>query len=123
MPAAARVGDKHRCDEIDPAPHLGGEILDGCKTVLFGEEMAARVGDHAHCSGDAHDVIASGEATVLVGGHPAARLGDATAGGHIQSGLTTVQIGAPSEVELLRAAAQAGLPFCEKRGRSAKTRE
>jgi uncharacterized Zn-binding protein involved in type VI secretion len=117
MPAAARVGDKHRCDEIDPVPHAGGEILDGCATVLLGEESAARVGDHAYCVGGAHDVIATGEATVLVADRPAARLGDATAGGHILSGLTTVQIGAHPEVELLRAAAQAGLPFCEKPAR------
>jgi uncharacterized Zn-binding protein involved in type VI secretion len=123
MPAAARVGDKHRCNEIDPVPHTGGEILDGCATVLIGEERAARVGDHAHCTGDAEDVIAVGEPTVLVGERPAARLGDATAGGHILSGLTTVQIGAPTEVELLRAAAKAGLPFCEKRVRASGPRE
>lgn len=120
MPAAARVGDRHRCHEMDPEPHTGGEILDGCATVLFGEESAARVGDRAHCSGGAPDVIAAGEATVLVGERPAARLGDATAGGHIQSGLTTVQIGAHPEVELLRAAARDGLPFYEKRLRPSR---
>jgi len=114
MPSAARVGDKHCCHEAGPVPHVGGEILDGCATVLIGEESAARVGDHAHCSGGAPDVIAVGERTVLIGGRPAARLGDATAGGRVTSGFTTVQIGAHPEAELLRAAARDGLPFCEK---------
>jgi uncharacterized Zn-binding protein involved in type VI secretion len=114
MPSAARVGDKHCCHEAGPVPHVGGEILDGCATVLIGEESAARVGDRAHCSGGAPDVIAAGELTVLIEERPAARLGDATAGGHVTSGLTTVQIGAHPEASQLRAAARDGLPFCEK---------
>lgn len=114
MPAAARVGDKHRCHKMDPVAHKGGEILEpGARTVFIGEENAARVGDKAWCEGGAYDVIITGEPTVLIGERPAARLGDATDGGHITSGCTTVLIGPHPQVELLREAARVGAPFFE----------
>jgi uncharacterized Zn-binding protein involved in type VI secretion len=54
---------------------------------------AARVGDKALCTGPP-DTIATGSATVLIGGKPAARLGDTTAhGGMIVAGEATVLIG------------------------------
>jgi uncharacterized Zn-binding protein involved in type VI secretion len=115
MPAAARVGDKHYCSKIDPVPHEGGELLEpGSRTVFIGEENAARVGDKAFCNGGAFDVIVTGEPTVLIGDRPAARLGDATHGGHITTGCTTVLIGPHPQAALLREAARAGVPFCEK---------
>jgi uncharacterized Zn-binding protein involved in type VI secretion len=53
----------------------------------------ARVGDLLICVGPP-DVIALGSFTVLVGGQPAARLGDLTAhGGAIVVGAPTVLIG------------------------------
>lgn len=114
MPAAARMGDDHRCHQKEPVPHEGGVLLSGCESVLIGEEPAARVGDEAWCEGDGYDVIVTGERTVLIGGAPAARLGDATAGGNIMTGDTTVQIGPHPMIEMLREASAAGLPFCEK---------
>jgi uncharacterized Zn-binding protein involved in type VI secretion len=54
---------------------------------------AARVGDVATCVGPP-DVIAMGSFTVMIGGQPAARIGDLTAhGGAIALGCPTVNIG------------------------------
>jgi uncharacterized Zn-binding protein involved in type VI secretion len=54
---------------------------------------AARIGDMCICVGPT-DVIAKGSATVLIGGSPAARIGDMTAhGGVIVSGAPMVIIG------------------------------
>jgi uncharacterized Zn-binding protein involved in type VI secretion len=54
---------------------------------------AARIGDMCICVGPI-DVIAKGSATVLIGGSPAARIGDMTAhGGVIVSGAPLVMIG------------------------------
>jgi uncharacterized Zn-binding protein involved in type VI secretion len=53
---------------------------------------AARVGDMLTCSGPP-DTIVAGSATVLIGGMPAARMGDSTAhGGVIVAGCPTVII-------------------------------
>jgi uncharacterized Zn-binding protein involved in type VI secretion len=60
---------------------------------LVGNLPAARAGDMATCVGPP-DTIAKGSATVLIGGAPAARLGDSTGhGGAIVAGLPTVLIG------------------------------
>ncbi len=108
MPAAARVGDNHRCYEADPVPHRGGEIVEGCPTVEIGDVPAARRGDRAYCDGGAYDVIMKGEPTVEIGGRPAARVGDPTDGGKISTGFPTVQIGPAREVEKLERAAALG---------------
>jgi uncharacterized Zn-binding protein involved in type VI secretion len=119
MPAAARVGDKHCCEKLDPVPHGGGSILDpACPTVFIGARNAARVGDLAFCDGGDFDVILTGEPTVLVGGKPAARLGDATDGGHVTTGQPSVLIGANPRKALLEEAARAGVPFVELTSRA-----
>jgi uncharacterized Zn-binding protein involved in type VI secretion len=54
---------------------------------------AAVVGDSLVCVGPP-DTIAKGSGTVMIGGKPAARLGDSTAhGGSIVLGAPTVMIG------------------------------
>jgi uncharacterized Zn-binding protein involved in type VI secretion len=54
---------------------------------------AARIGDMCICTGPP-DVIVKGSATVMIGGSPAARIGDNTAhGGVIVSGAPMVIIG------------------------------
>jgi len=75
-------------------PHVGGPILPPCcPTVLTGSLPQARVTDMATCVGPP-DIIVLGSFTVLVGGLPAARLGDTTAhGGKIVLGMPTVLIG------------------------------
>lgn len=115
MPAAARVGDNHRCHEREPTPHRGGEILPSeLESVFIGDAVIATKGDIAWCDGDAYDVITQGEPTVLIAGEPAARLGDATAGGWISTGCTTVQIGPHPQVEMMKWTAEKGSPFYEK---------
>lgn len=92
---AARVSDMHVCPAANgPVPHVGGPILPPCcLTVLIGSLAAARVSDRATCVGPP-DVIVQGSFTVLIGGQPAARMGDSTAhGGKIVMGLPTVLIG------------------------------
>jgi uncharacterized Zn-binding protein involved in type VI secretion len=58
------------------------------------EKMPAAVmGDNCVCVGPP-DVIAKGSATVMIGGKPAARVGDSTAhGGSVVLGAMTVMIG------------------------------
>lgn len=98
MPPAARIGDLHTCPletpGAPPMPHVGGPILGpGVPTVLIGKLPAAVAGTLALCTGPP-DAIAQGSLTVLIGGQPAARLGDKTLhGGEIVIGLPTVLIG------------------------------
>lgn len=92
---AARVTDMHVCPMVTGlVPHVGGPILPpGAVTVLTCMMPQARVSDMCVCVGPP-DVIAMGSFTVLVGGLPAARMGDLTAhGGTIVIGAPTVLIG------------------------------
>ena len=92
---AARLGDMHTCPLFEPPgiPHLGGPILTGDPTVLICGQQAARLTDLAQCIGPM-DSIAGGSGTVLIGGLPAARLGDPSAhGGVVVAGCPTVLIG------------------------------
>ena len=61
--------------------------------MLIGKMPAAVMGDNCVCVGPP-DSIAKGSATVMIGGKPAARLGDTTAhGGSVVLGCFTVMIG------------------------------
>ena len=98
MPAAARVTDMHQCPMqtpgVPPIPHVGGPILPGGPpTVLIANLPAATVGCSCVCVGPPDSII-KGSSTVMIGGKPAARMGDSTAhGGSITVGFPTVQIG------------------------------
>ncbi len=98
MPAAARLTDMHTCPMqtpgTPPIPHVGGPVIGpGIPTVLIGKLVAAVVGDSCTCVGPP-DTIIKGSATVMIGGMPAARMGDTTAhGGSISLGCVTVMIG------------------------------
>ena len=99
MPPAARLTDMHTCSLQTPAfpspiPHVGGPIVGPCvANVLIGSMPAAVMGDTCICVG-MPDTIIIGSATVMIGGRPAARVGDITAhGGSITSGCPTVIIG------------------------------
>lgn len=97
MPFAARVGDMHTCP-IPAAgstpPHVGGPVMPpGLVTVMIEGMPAATVGNMCTCTGPP-DSIVMGSQTVLIGGKPAARMGDTTAhGGQITVGAATVMIG------------------------------
>jgi uncharacterized Zn-binding protein involved in type VI secretion len=85
MPPAARVGDIHVCPMqtpgTPPIPHVGGPILPP------GTPTVLIGGQPAACVGDMAtcvgppDSIVMGSATVMIGGKPAARMGDSTAHG------------------------------------------
>ncbi|MBF0304634.1 MAG: PAAR domain-containing protein [Alphaproteobacteria bacterium] len=95
MPPAARITDMHVCPMASGAvPHVGGPIAGPCvSSVLINFLPAAVVGDTCICCGPP-DVIVKGSTTVLIGGKPAARLGDRTAhGGTITMGSPTVVVG------------------------------
>ena len=98
MPPAARLTDFHECPMqtpgLPPIPHVGGPIVGpGVPTVLIEKMPAAVLGDMLVCVGPP-DTIVKGSATVMIGGKPAARMGDQTAhGGEILSGAFKVIIG------------------------------
>jgi len=95
MPPAARLTDMHTCPmTTGPVPHVGGPIIGpGVPTVLIVKLPAAVIGDMVTCVGPP-DSIVKGSATVMIGGKPAARMGDSTAhGGIIVLGAPTVMIG------------------------------
>jgi uncharacterized Zn-binding protein involved in type VI secretion len=95
---AARVGDMHVCPMVTPGvppiPHVGGPIMPpGAPNVLIGNMPAANLGTMCTCTGPPDSII-MGSVTVLIGGKPAARMGDSTAhGGSIVMGFPTVIIG------------------------------
>ncbi|MCA9975273.1 MAG: PAAR domain-containing protein [Chloroflexota bacterium] len=82
---AARVGDMHTCPMVNPGPvpHVGGPILPP------GAITVLIGGVPAACVGDMAtctgppDTIVMGSTTVLIGGKPAARMGDQTAHGGV----------------------------------------
>ena len=82
MPPAARVGDMHVCPMVTGVvPHVGGPIMPP------GCPTVLIGGQPAACMGDMvtctgpPDAILIGSATVLIGGKMAARMGDSTAHG------------------------------------------
>ena len=97
MKPAARMGDFHMCPMVTPGvppiPHVGGPVIAKGLTVLTCFLPQATVGDNAICVGPP-DTIAMGAFTVLVGGKPAARMGDTCMhGGMVMLGAPTVLIG------------------------------
>ena len=95
MPPACRITDMHTCPMVTGVvPHVGGPVMGPCvPTVLIGKLPAAVVGDMCTCVGPP-DSIVKGSATVMIGGKPAARIGDTTAhGGTLVLGEFTVMIG------------------------------
>ncbi len=97
MPPASRIGDMHVCPMVTPGvppiPHVGGPIVVGFPTVITCCMPQARVSSMCVCVGPP-DSIVKGSMTVMVGGMPAARIGDLTAhGGSIVVGAPTVIIG------------------------------
>ena len=97
MPPAARITDMHTCPMVTPGlppiPHVGGPVVGpGIPNVLIGKMPAAVMGDSCVCVGPP-DSIVKASATVMIGGRPAARIGDTTAhGGSIVTGFPTVII-------------------------------
>lgn len=85
MSQAARVTDIHTCPMVTPGlppiPHLGGPIVGPGEPTVLIGGMPAAVLGDTLICVGPPDTIVKGSATVLIGGKPAARIGDTTAHG------------------------------------------
>ena len=83
MPPAARITDMHTCPMVNPGPvpHVGGPILPPGEPTVLIGGMPAARVGDMAICTGPPDSIAMGAATVFIGGMPAARLGDVTAHG------------------------------------------
>jgi len=82
---AARVGDMHTCPMqtpgTPPIPHVGGPVMPPGMPTVLIGGLPAATLGNMCTCVGPPDTIAKGSATVLIGGKPAARLGDTTAHG------------------------------------------
>lgn len=82
MPPAARAGDMHTCPMVTGVvPHVGGPILPPGCPTVLIGGMPAARVGDMCTCAGPPDVILQGSSTVMIGGMPAARLGDPTAHG------------------------------------------
>ncbi len=82
MPPAARLNDMHVCPLSNgPQPHVGGPIIGPGETTVLIGGMPAARVGDQATCTGPPDVILQGSTTVMIGGKPAARLGDPTAHG------------------------------------------
>lgn len=82
MPFAARVTDPHLCPMFDgPKPHVGGPIVGPGAATVLIGGLPAAVVGDSCVCAGPPDAIVAGSSTVLIAGMPAARMGDACAHG------------------------------------------
>ncbi len=82
MPAAARITDMHTCPMVTgTVPHVGGPILPPGEATVLIGGLPAAKVGDSLVCTGPPDTIVSGSGTVLIGGMPAARVGDSTAHG------------------------------------------
>jgi uncharacterized Zn-binding protein involved in type VI secretion len=82
MPPAARITDMHVCPMVTGVvPHVGGPVIGPGVPTVMIGGMPAAVVGDMLVCTGPPDVIIKGSATVLIGGRPAARMGDMTAHG------------------------------------------
>jgi uncharacterized Zn-binding protein involved in type VI secretion len=82
MPLAARVTDMHVCPmTTGPVPHVGGPILPPGAPTVLIGGLPAAKVGDMCVCTGPPDSIVAGSATVLIEGMPAARMGDSTAHG------------------------------------------
>jgi len=79
---AARVGDMHVCPMVDGLkPHVGGPVMPPGVPTVLIGGMPAAPVGNMCTCVGPPDTIVMGSSTVLIGGKPAARMGDSTAHG------------------------------------------
>ncbi|SFW12389.1 PAAR domain-containing protein [Chitinophaga sancti] len=85
MPPAARISDMHTCPLVNPGPvpHVGGPVTGPGVPTVMVGGMPAAVVGDILVCTGPPDTIVKGSATVLIGGRPAARMGDNTAHGGV----------------------------------------
>ncbi|HOI26102.1 MAG TPA: PAAR domain-containing protein [Paludibacteraceae bacterium] len=85
MPAAARLTDMHTCPmqtpAVTPIPHVGGPIVGPGVPTVLIGGLPAAVMGDSCVCVGPPDTIVMGSTTVFIGGKPAARMGDTTAHG------------------------------------------
>jgi uncharacterized Zn-binding protein involved in type VI secretion len=85
MPPAARLTDPHTCPTqtpgTPPIPHVGGPIVGPGSPTVLIGGLPAALVGDTCVCVGPPDSIIKGSATVLIGGKPAARMGDSTAHG------------------------------------------
>lgn len=82
MPPAARLTDMHVCPMVTGLiPHVGGPISAPGVPTVMIGGMPAAVVGDMCVCTGPPDSIVKGSATVMIGGKPAARIGDTTAHG------------------------------------------
>lgn len=82
MSAAARITDMHICPLVTGVvPHVGGPILPAGEPTVLIGGLPAARVGDMATCVGPPDTIVAGSATVLIGGMPAARMGDTTAHG------------------------------------------
>lgn len=80
MPFAARLTDMHTCPMITGSiPHVGGPIMGPGVSTVLIGGMPAAVVGDSCQCTGPLDIIIEGSSTVVIGGKPAARVGDQTA--------------------------------------------
>jgi len=96
MPLAARLTDMHVCPMqtpgLPPIPHVGGPIVGPGEPTVLIGGMPAAKVGDSCICVGPPDTIVKGSSTVLIGGAPAARMGDSTAHGG------TITLGAPTVI-------------------------
>lgn len=91
MPPAARLTDLHTCPMVTGlVPHVGGPVSGPGVATVLIGGIPAAVVGDICVCVGPSDTIVKGSATVLIGGKPAARMGDQTAHGGI------IVLGAPT---------------------------
>ncbi len=90
---AARVGDMHVCPMVNgTVPHVGGPVMPAGCPTVLIGGMPAARVGDMLVCTGPPDSIIKGSATVMIGGMPAARVGDTTAHGG------TIVIGCPTVI-------------------------
>ena len=84
MPLAARVGDMHTCPLVTgTVPHVGGPVIPPGAPTVMIGGQPAAKVGDMLTCTGPPDTIIAGSATVMIDGMPAARQGDSTAHGGV----------------------------------------
>lgn len=94
MAQAARVNDMHTCPMVNPGanPHVGGPILPPGGSTVLIGGMPAARMGDMCVCSGPPDSIIKGSSTVFIGGSPAARMGDQTSHGGV------ITVGCPTVI-------------------------
>ena len=84
MGAAARITDMHTCPMSDgPKPHVGGPLLPGGNSSVLIGGLPAAIVGDSCVCAGPPDSLIVGSSSVLIAGKPAVRMGDSTAHGGV----------------------------------------